>query len=166
MHTDDTTRDPALPSPFDALRAEMAARNTPPGVKKELMAAFASRHRPRRWHHQFSPAQWGMAGGLGSTAAVLLVFMLSLHAPSRTARDGAGVPLIGRDDSGAAFIALDSFERIEQEPAPRVVEANVPRTALASLGVPVSPENAGDSVHAEMLVGADGRPLALRLASE
>ena len=165
MHTDDT-RDPPQPSPFAALRAEMASLDTPPGVKKELMAAFASRHRPRRWYHKFSPAQLGMAGGLGSTAVLLLVFMLSLHAPTRTARDDAGVPLIGRDDSGAAFIALESFERIEQEPAPRVVEATVPRTALASLGVPVSPENAGDSVHAEMLVGSDGRPLALRLASE
>jgi hypothetical protein len=164
MQTDDT-RDPAQPSPFDALRGELACLDTPPGVKKELMAAFASRHRPRRWYHKCSAAQWGMAGGLGSTAVALLVLMLSLHAPSRTARD-AGVPLIGRDDNGAAFIALASFERIEQEPAPRVVEATVPRTALASLGVPVSPENAGDSVHAEMLVGADGRPLALRLASE
>jgi hypothetical protein len=164
MKTDDT-RDPAQPSPFDALRDEMASLNTPPGVKQELMAAFASRHGSRRWYHKFSPVQWGMAGGLGSTAVVLLVFMLSLHAPTRIARD-AGVPLIGRDGDGAAFIALDSFERIAQEPAPRVVEATVPRTELAALGVPVSPENAGDSVHAEMLVGADGRPLALRLASE
>jgi hypothetical protein len=163
MHTDDT-RDPAQPSPFDALRRDMASRNTPPGVKKELMAAFAQHHRPRRWYHKLSSAQWGMAGGIGSTAVVLMVFMLALHG-QRTPRD-AGVPLIGRDDNGAAFIALASFERIEQEPAPRVVEATVPRTALASLGVPVSPENAGDSVHAEMVVGFDGRPLALRLASE
>lgn len=45
-----------------------------------------------------------------------------------------------------------------------MVEATVPRATLASLGVPVSPENASDLVLAEMLVGADGRPLALRLA--
>ena len=47
-----------------------------------------------------------------------------------------------------------------------MVEATVPRNALASLGVPVSPENAGDLVHAEMLVGHDGHPLALRLATQ
>ena len=136
--------------------------NAPPGVRKELMAEFAKLHRPRRWY-QAIPASWRIAGGFGSVAAVVLVFMLALHAPSRTAHD-ATAPAIGRDDSGAVFIALDSFERIELEPAPRMVEATVPRTTLASLGVPVSPENAGDMVHAEMLVGADGHPLALRLA--
>ena len=160
---DNDTRDPTLPSPFDALRDDMATLNTPPGVRKELMAAFASRHRPRRWYQRLPDARWRLAGGIGATAAVLLAFMAALHAPPRSAGD-AGTPLLGRDDSGAAFIALDSFERIEQDPAPRMVEATVPRTALAALGVPVSPENAGDLVHAEMLVGADGHPLALRLA--
>ena len=158
MHPDDH---PAIP--FAALRDELAAMNAPPGVRKELMAAFALHHRPRRWYHAIPAAGWRIAGGVGSVAAVMLVFMLALHAPSRTAHDAA-TPSIGRDDSGAAFIALDSFERIELEPAPRMVEATVPRTTLASLGVPVSPENAGDLVHAEMLVGADGHPLALRLA--
>lgn len=168
MHTIDTddTHDPAAPSPlFQPLRAEMSALDTPPGVKKELMAAFASRHRPQPWYKKFPAALWGMAGAIGSIAAVLLVFMFAFEAPTRTQGE-AGVPLVGRDDSGVAFIALDSFERIEQDPAPRLVEATVPRTALASLGVPVTPENAGDSVLAEMLVGADGRPLALRLVSQ
>jgi hypothetical protein len=95
---------------------------------------------------------------------VLLAFMLALHVPRQQSE--AGIPLIGRDDNGAAFIALDSFERIEQDPAPRMLETTVPRTALAALGVPVSPENAGDMVHAEMVVGSDGHPLALRLASQ
>ncbi|HEU4373116.1 MAG TPA: hypothetical protein VFS02_06490 [Telluria sp.] len=149
--------------PFAALRDDLASMNSPPGVRKELMAAFALRHRPRRWHQAMPAARWRIAGGVGSIAAVVLVFMLAPHAPSRTAHDAAA-PALGRDDNGAVFIALDSFERIELEPAPRMVEATVPRTTLASLGVPVSPENAGDMVHAEMLVGADGHPLALRLA--
>jgi hypothetical protein len=165
MHTDDT-RDPVLSAPFDALRQEIATRNTPPGVKKELMAAFAQHHRPRPWYQRLFSGRWSMAGGIGSMAVVLMVFMLALHG-QRGAHDAAA-PLAGvvRADSGAPFIALASFDRIEQEPAPRVVEATVPRTALASLGVPVTPENAGDAVHAEMVVGFDGSPLALRLASE
>jgi hypothetical protein len=157
MHPNDQ---PAIP--FAALRDELAAMNAPPGVRKELMAEFAKRHRPRRWYRIPPTGRWRIAGGAGSGAAIVLVFMLALHAPSRTAHDAA--PPTGRGDSGAIFIALDSFERIELEPVPRIVEATVPRTALASLGVPVSPENAGDMVHAEMLVGADGHPLALRLA--
>ena len=161
MHDTDT-RDPTLPSPFDALRDEMATLNTPPGVRQQLMAAFASRqHRPRRWYQRLSTAQWGVAGGLGATAAVLLAFAPALLAPSQPAGETT-TALAARDDRGA-FVALASFERIEQDPAPRMVEATVPRTTLASLGVPVSPENASDLVLAEMLVGADGRPLALRL---
>ena len=160
-HTD--TRDPTQPSPFDALRGEMAMLTTPPGVQKALMAAFASQHqRPRRWYQRWSPARWRIGGGVGAAAAVLLAFTLAQQAPSPGPIDRA--PLAARDDNGGAFIALASFEQIEQEPAPRMVEATVPRTMLASLGVPVSPENAGDLVLAEMLVGADGHPLALRLA--
>jgi len=68
-------------------------------------------------------------------------------------------------DGGGAFVALDSLERIEAEPDARLVETEVPRTALAPLGVPVSPENAADTVRAEMLVAADGHPLAVRLSS-
>ena len=68
------------------------------------------------------------------------------------------------DDNGP-FIALDSAERIAAEPAPRLVAADVPRTSLAALGLPLTPENAGDSVRAEMLVAADGAPLALRLSA-
>jgi hypothetical protein len=148
--------------PFAALRDELAAMHAPPGVRKELMAEFAKLHRARPWYQLNPSGRWRIAGGVGSVAAAGLVAMLALHAPSRTTHEPAAPPA-GRGDSGA-FIALDSFERIELEPVPRIVEATVPRTTLASLGIPVSPENAGDLVHAEMLVGADGHPLALRLA--
>ncbi len=152
-----------LAAPLDALRAAMAALDAPRGVEKELMDAFARQFRPRRWYHALSPAQWGLAGGVGSTIVVALLALslsLNLSGPGNP----AGLPAIGSDD-GQAFIALESAERIAQEADPHMLETDVPRTALAALGVPVSPENAGDSVRAELLVGADGSPLALRLVS-
>ena len=162
MNTDDT-RDPALDAPFRALRSAMEDVATPRGVEKELMDAFARQFPPRRWYHKLSPAQWGVASGIGSTALVAVIALgLSLQAPSRMAGDG---PVPVRFDEGGDFIALESAERIEQEPNAQVVQAEVPRAALASMGVPLSPDNAGDSVRAEMLVGADGSPLALRLVS-
>jgi hypothetical protein len=164
MQTDTDTRDPALASPLAALRDEMASFNTPPAVASELMAAFArGQHRPRRWFQPFSSARWGITGGaaLAALLAIAVALPLAVDAP----RPHAGVEFAASGiDAGGDFIALASFERIELDPAPRLVEATVPRTSLASLGVPVSPENAGDLVLAEMLVGADGRPLALRLA--
>jgi hypothetical protein len=154
--------DPLLASPFDALRNEMAKLDAPRCVEKELMQAFAQQFpRKPRWYAKLATPGWSIAGSLASVALVLLVFVLAPQAPHLR---GENRPLAGVD-GGGAFIALESLERIEAEPSPRMVETQVPRTSLASLGLPVTPENAGDSVKAEMLVAADGEPLALRLTS-
>ncbi|MGZ8320668.1 MAG: hypothetical protein ACXWVD_16330 [Telluria sp.] len=157
----DTTTEQAPDARLDAaireLKQEMAACAAPRGVEKELMAAFALQHRRPRWYQRLSPLRWAVAAGLAGALA-LPVFLATLPAP-----DGAAL-LAGRD-AGGDFFAIESLDTIEREPNPRVIEADLPRTELASLGVPVSPENAGESVRAEMLVSADGRPLAFRLSS-
>jgi hypothetical protein len=160
MDTHDTPA-PDLDAALAALRREMAGLDAPPGVEQELMAAFGARFAPRpRWYRRFTPTDWGMAG---SVAAAVLAVLALAQLPHGGESAGA-TPLVGRD-GGGAFIALESLERIAQEPSPRVLEAAVPRTLLGPLGVQVTPENAGDSVLAEMLVAADGQPLALRLSS-
>ena len=158
----DEQADLALTEPLAALRGALQAQHAPPGVEKELMAAFAARFPQKRWYHALSPRQWSM--GAGSTALVaVMALILTLHAP---VPPGAAPGIMSQGAAeGSPFIALESAERIEQESNPHLLEADVPRTALASLGLPVSPENAGDSVRAELLVGADGSPLALRLVS-
>jgi hypothetical protein len=160
MMNTDTPRDPALAAPLDALRAATAGLHTPRGVEKELMAAFARHQSARTWYRRLSPLQWGMAGGAGGIATMALVFMVALRAPLPL---GEPLPLLTLD-TGAAFIALESLDRIEQETGTQMVETELPRSALAALGIPVTPENAGDSVRAELLVSIDGEPLALRLS--
>ena len=123
------------------------------------MAAFAKRHARTRWYQRIPALQWAGAGG---AAALAIILSLALDAPAPPFADGP--QLVQRDGRGY-FIALESLERIEHEPNPRMIETEVPRMELASLGVSVTPENAGDSVLAEMLVSADGQPLALRLTS-
>ena len=160
----DEQPDPGLDTSLTALRCAMAAQSTPPAVEKELMVAFAAHFTRRRWYHTLpSPLrQWRL--GVGGTAlAAALALVLSMQTPV-SLDAGAGIAVYGVDE-GSPFIALESMERIEQEANPRVLEADLPRTALASLGLPVNPETAGDSVRAEMLVGADGSPLALRLVA-
>lgn len=167
MDTNDRST-PLLASPLAALRDELAGLSAPPGVEKELMQAFA-RQFPRKprwyqgWRRKLATPSWSIGVSSAGAALVALLFVLAPGVPGRL-HGGDSRPLAGRD-SGAAFIALDSLERIEQEPAPRMVATEVPRTALAPLGLPVTPENAGDSVMAELLVAADGHPLALRLSS-
>ena len=160
MDTRNTTdRDPL----FDALRAEVGRLDTPRDVEQALLQGFAQRHPPqRRWYDVFTRRGWtlaGMTGAAGGVLALALAFALQAPAPDQGART---VALLDDDNP---FIALDSAERIAAEPAPRMVAADVPRTTLAALGVPLTPENAGDSIRAEMLVGADGQPLAVRLSA-
>ncbi|MGI4719692.1 MAG: hypothetical protein ACRYGO_06655 [Janthinobacterium lividum] len=145
-----------------ALREELAGIDTPRCVEKELMQAFQRQFAPpKRWYHALSLPQWGAAGALCSLTVVAVLLALSPH----RAVSVSGPALVGIDDGGL-FVALDSLERIEAEPDARLVEAEVPRTALAPLGVPVSPDNAADTVRAEMLVAADGHPLAVRLSAD
>ncbi|QOL50315.1 hypothetical protein [Massilia litorea] len=153
---------PELDTRLAQLRSALAGVDAPRCVEKELMQAFTSQFaRQRPWYRRLGLLEWSAtAACLLVTAAVFGLLML----PPHLAGESQLQPLV-RIDSGAAFIALDSFERIEAEPDPRLVETEVPRTMLAALGLPVTPENAGEAVRAEMLVGAGGEPLALRLTS-
>lgn len=159
----DTNDHPDLDARLALLRTSVAALHAPRCVEKELMQAFGAAFAPRKpWYRRLNLPEWTAAGaGFVMSAAVLLLLLV----PPRLAGDLHGAPPLLRFDDGAAFIALDSFERIDQETAPRLVEAEVSRTMLAALGLPVTPENAGEPVYAEMLVGAGGEPLALRLSS-
>ena len=155
---DTTIHNDGLDGHINALRAAMDDINAPRCVEKELMAAFAMQHARRRWYQRIPRAAWASAAGMAMLAvAAVLAFQLPLPA-------GGAPQLVQRDERGF-FIALDSLERIEGEPNPRMIETEVPRMELASLGVAVTPENAGDTVLAEMLVSADGDPLALRLTA-
>lgn len=152
--------DPALATRFAALRSALAGHDTPRCVEKELLQAFGRQFpQPQPWYRKLSLPQWGTAGALGSLSAVALLLALAPHQAVTV-----GPPLIGVDD-GAAFIALESLERINSEPRTRLVEAELPQTALATLGMPVNPQDAGGMVRAEMLLAEDGQPLALRLSA-
>ncbi len=157
----DDTRD--LDARLAQLRTGMAGLDAPRCLEKELMQAFHAQFvRKQAWYRRLGPLEWS-AAGLGSLVTVAVLGLL-LMPPRLLGELPEATPLV-RIDKGAAFIALDSFERIAAEPDPRLVETEVPRAMLAALGLPVTPENAGEAVHAEMLVGAGGEPLALRLSS-
>ena len=157
-----TTDYPDLDARLGALRSALDGLDTPRCVEKELMQAFAAGTARKPWYRRLNLPEW-LAAGAGSFAAVAVLGLLLL--PPRLAGGLDGAPPLLRFDDGAAFVALDGLEQFDRETAPRLVEAEVPRTMLAALGVPVTPENAGDAVLAEILVGASGEPLALRLSS-
>jgi hypothetical protein len=155
---DTNTHNDGLDGPLGTLRAAMNDVDAPRCVEKELMAAFAKQHARKRWYQRIP--RLALAGA-GAIATIAVAAIVAIRAPLPMAD---GPQLVQRDERGV-FIALESLERIESEAHPRMIETEVPRMELASLGVPLTPENAGDSVLAELLVSADGDPLALRLTS-
>jgi len=159
----DTLPEPELDARLAALRVAGSRLDTPRCVEKELMQAFAARFPPRPpWYRRMNLAEWGAAGACATITVAVLASLLAPPAPY--AGFASHTPLV-RFENGGAFIALDSFERIEQEPDPHIVETELPRTMLATLGLPVAPERAGEPVRADMLVAADGELLALRLSA-
>ena len=115
---------------------------------------------------------WVRGGTLGALALItfgtILLRLPSFFEPPWNTDEGtfaavAQRVLAGVDASIGPIVTHGTVERHVQDYRDSGVE--MPRTALASLGVPVSPENAADTVRAEMLVAADGHPLAVRLSS-
>ena len=169
----------ALDHALEALRRESTLLNTPRHVEDKLMAAFASRtatastlplqaktfHRPPRAHgftRFFS--QW-FAPGVAIAASVVMASWMMLSPLSQVGNEAeldATAAAVYASDTGNPFIALQSLERIALEPTPRLIAAYVPRTSLAAYGVPINPEMAGQSIRTEMLVAANGQPLAMR----
>ncbi len=162
---------------LDTLRQEAEKLNTPAYVENILMAAFATAQTGKAGvttakahlessRDQFARmvSQW-FAPGFAVAASVVMASWMMLS-PLPQAVDDVSVTSMSTlaDASEAAnpFIAFQSLERIALEPSPRLISANVPRSSLAAYGVPIDPETAGQSVRTEMLVAANGQPLAMR----
>lgn len=145
---------------LDALRNATALLAPHPALEARLRAALKKKHRPApfKWLNGFGlgvPAA-ALALSLGSAAWLMLTPLLGQM--GRTASQP-----IAAAQSDAPFIALASAERIALEPSATIVSTTFPRAMLADYGLPVSPERAGEAVRADMLVGSNGRPLALRI---
>lgn len=159
--------DPHVDAALRTLRECMTTVETPHSVEDTLLAAFTRQHAPAsqpgpqvRWPRWLALPKWGagirLAGLAGAVFAAMLVLSLPPPRPTPVERAASG-------DDNTGFIALDSAEHIAQALAPQLIETDIARTALAGLGVPLSPDNAGDMVRAQFLVSADGQPLAWRL---
>lgn len=162
---------------LDALRLETERLDTPMYVETSLMAAFVAAqagkagintanmpHESGRDRFTRLVSQW-FAPGFAVAASVVMASWMMLSPLSQAVDDAGVASMSAMADAGEAaspFIALQSLERIALEPSPRLITANVPRTSLAAYGVPINPETAGQSVRTEMLVAANGQPLAMR----
>ncbi len=74
-----------------------------------------------------------------------------------------GVLGSSKSDLGADFVPVPFGEGIEPGDAGMVVRVDLPRAALGALGYPVDEANAEDWLRADVLIGEDGWPRAVRL---
>ena len=152
---------PSLERHFAALRNELESHGAPPHIEAALQAAWSKRAAPRPWYRRFSLEGLSSLAGLSSVAAAALLALAAVQQPRPVSDDTANLAL---QRNSEPFIALQSEARLARELNPRLLRAELPRTVVASLGVPISPDVAADTLRAELLVGSDGEPLALRLA--
>lgn len=151
----------ALDAQFDHLRREMSLVAAPPALEAKLTTAFAAQQRKKAaatgWRGMIGQT---LAPGFAVAASVGMAawMMLAPVAPMLQ----APATLVASLGDDTPFIALAPLERIALEPKARVVQTTVPRMMLASYGVAVSPEVAGEHMRAEMLMSAAGQPLAMR----
>ncbi len=162
---------PDLQVAFQQLRDAMKDTATPTKVEQNIMRAFSLQLSMQQSGQQKSLSQpskawlglgqW-LAPGAAIAASVVMTAWLMLGGAAMGVKNATIQTLENVAD--APFIALQSLEQIALEPNPRLIETTVPKMLFASMGMPVSPEMASETVRAEMLVSAAGQPLALRLS--
>lgn len=159
--------DARLKPGFAALKQELAQLCPPPHVEANLLKAFAAQHPPVPWWRKLFAEPWQWSGVMAMALLVTLVFLgaPNMHGVNEFAsalHPAAQVQASAEVYEEIPFLALESGETILKQDNMRIVQAQIPHTMLASLGVPVSPQAAGEYSTAEMLVGENDEYLALR----
>jgi len=72
----------------------------------------------------------------------------------------------GSAEYASEFVPLPYSDGLSDGDSGTVVRVDLPRSSLASMGIPVSGLAAGDRVVADLVVSEDGTPQAIRLVSE
>jgi hypothetical protein len=169
-----TLKDDSLPPPLGAAldarltELDQAMQSLQPDAALEARVLDEFRKRQKRarrgYFGGFDLGHYGipaaaLALSLG-VAAWMVAAPLLLSVGNGSAGRNATAPL---PSSSAPFVALQPLERIAVEPQARIISTVFPRAWLADSGIPVNPERAGESVRADMLVGSNGQPLAIRV---
>ncbi len=100
--------------------------------------------------------------------AATSVAATSTAASSASVKSATGATGTDADNAEYAseFVALPYADGLTDSDSGTVVRVDLPRSSLASMGIPVSGLAAGDRVVADLVVSDDGTPQAIRLVSQ
>jgi len=138
--------DRALNGALRALAGEISARRAPERVEAALLAEFRRRRRALR------QTRWI---GLAAAAAVLVVVSVMTLRPSPP-------PMAVRQPVFTEFIPVVYGQPFHPEDGGRIVRVRMPRTTLASFGLPVNQDRLDERIQADVLLGEDNLVRAVR----
>jgi hypothetical protein len=157
------------------MAAGQAGWAAPPRVEAALVEQFRLqlRREPAAANPPSMPFwmrfRWPGLAVAGALAAVLAVLLISRvpHTSPVVARTMASQASEGDDDSaldnGFVLLPYANSGEIADATEADVVRVEMPRSALVTLGVPVSDEGNSSIVEAELLLGEGGVPQAVRV---
>jgi len=136
------------------LAAELEEAEAPPGIESAVLAEFDRVKQRRRTGY------WVAAlGGMVAAAATVVLVFAAVH--RQPAADSA--PMVAQIEQ--PFVPIPyvlppaPYERVE------IVRMRVPVAALIAAGLPMQTDDPAGQAEADVLVGQDGRPRAVRLVS-
>lgn len=172
-----------LASALEAVAQDSTDLGAPARLEPVLVSAFREHRRSleRKQHRQRrTRLRWLEWSALAAAAAVLLAIGAwnfsrprvdgtktnpsVVTSPATSNANGAApVETAIAEDSNSDFVPVPYGESLSSDDSGLVVRVSMTRSALGSLGYPVDEVHAGDVVQADLLVGEDGLPRAVRL---
>lgn len=133
------------------LAAELEETEAPPAIELAVLAEFDRVNRRKRARYWIS----AVGAAAASIACIWTVAVYRQPAPAPAAVAQTEQPFIPIP----YVLPPAPYERVE------VVRMNVPVAALIAAGLPVRTDDPGAQAEADVIVGQDGRPRAVRLVS-
>ena len=137
----------------DALRAlaeESSARRAPERIETALLTEFRRRRAQRQ-------TRWA---SLAAAAVLLLAVSLATLRPGRP--PAAPPPQAAEQRVFTEFIPVVYGQPFHPEEGGRIVRVRMPRTTLASFGLPVNQDRLDERIQADILLGEDNLVRAVR----
>jgi len=160
---------PELAGPEKVLREGLRAlsrscpREAPPWVQDRVLATFRRQHTAQRRRRVFSLAAMAAALILVSSLMLVREHPLSSSGAGLAVADSAAAETKSPNSVSQPFIPVLYGQRPAVGGPAIVVRLEMPASDLRLVGIPVDEEVANRTVQAEVAVGPDGLPYALRL---